>query len=164
MTISHLHPIALTSTSIHPQLPERPPLRGLASASVVTHQRGGHHLFKPLGLGLVVEVHTAHEVISYKGPRPLSLLTRAALCHSHPMAGVMEAKKGQPSIMKDWLHSVHLNLSPDAKNSGREFLSKSLCMVWVGVLQGPLKSIMSLRNASSSRDGSFISHWQVLLG
>lgn len=87
----------------------------------------------------------------------LSLLTRAALCHLHPMAEAMEAKKGQPSIMKDWLHSVHLNLTPDAKNSGRGFLSKSVCTVWVGVLRGPFKSIISPRNVSSSRDGSFIS-------
>lgn len=39
-----------------------------AHTSLVTYQCGGHHLFKPLGLGLVVEVHTAHEVISWEKP------------------------------------------------------------------------------------------------
>lgn len=30
------------------------------------HHAGCHHFFKPLGLGLVVEVHTAHQVISWR--------------------------------------------------------------------------------------------------
>lgn len=29
-----------------------------------TYQGGGDHLFKPLGLRLVVEVHTSHEVVT----------------------------------------------------------------------------------------------------
>lgn len=39
-----------------------------AHTSLLTYQCGRHHLFKPLGLGLVVEVHTAHEVISWEKP------------------------------------------------------------------------------------------------
>lgn len=136
MTISHLHPIVLTSTSIHPQLLVPTPV-GTCFGIPVTHQRGGHHLFKPLGLGLVVEVHTAHEVISCKGQgHCLSLLTRAALCHLHPMAA-MEAKKGATQHYERLASGVHLNLTPDAKNSGRGFLSKSACTVWVWVLRGP---------------------------
>lgn len=33
------------------------------------YHAGCHHFFKPLGLGLVVEVHTAHQVISWKKPQ-----------------------------------------------------------------------------------------------
>lgn len=32
----------------------------------VTYQSGGHHFLKPLGLGLIVKIHTAHQVISWK--------------------------------------------------------------------------------------------------
>lgn len=31
----------------------------------VTYQSGGHHLLKPLGLGLIVQIHTAHQVIPW---------------------------------------------------------------------------------------------------
>lgn len=36
--------------------------------SATTYQCGGHHLLKPLGLGLVVEIHAAHKVIPWKRP------------------------------------------------------------------------------------------------
>ena len=39
-----------------------------AHASLITYQCGRHHLCNPLGLGLVGEVHTAHEVISWEKP------------------------------------------------------------------------------------------------
>lgn len=39
-----------------------------AHTSLITYQCGRHHLFKPLGLSLVVEVHTAHEIISWEKP------------------------------------------------------------------------------------------------
>jgi hypothetical protein len=51
-----------------------------AHTSLITYQCGGHHLFKPFRLGLVVEVHTAHEVISWKKTMGTMRLRYAPSC------------------------------------------------------------------------------------
>lgn len=150
MTISTVtSPHHLHARQHHPGHPECQSLSWHACTSPGTHQRGGHHLFEPLGLGLVVEVHTAHEVISWKRPMPPSHSVPPLPCcplppapHSHasPLLGVMEVtakwgwgvksktKRGQPSTTRAQLQSGQLNLTPDTKNSGWRFLCVCVCV------------------------------------
>lgn len=54
-----------------------------AHISLITHQCGRHHLFKPLGLGLVVEVHTAHEIIAWEKPTATIMPSYLPSCLHH---------------------------------------------------------------------------------
>lgn len=50
-------------------------------AQSISHQTAGHHLLEPLGLGLIVEINTSHQLITwrYRG----CWVTHAGLIHHH---------------------------------------------------------------------------------
>lgn len=122
-----------------------------AHTSLVTYQGGRHHLFKPLGLGLVVEVHTAHEIISWEKPTATIMPCYRPPCLHHgclflPVLMVMAVpptvvitksgyeggrregsrQKRQNAGDKPW--RADLNSIRGPKNIGRGFLVKRLHM------------------------------------
>ena len=45
----------------------------------------GDHLLKPLGLGLVIKVQAAHQVIACKGKKPILNIHQVSNIHDQPV-------------------------------------------------------------------------------